>query len=55
VDAIDFPNEGHGFVKREHQQDEISRALAWLQKYLQSVHGGSSAMKPARWRAPRRF
>lgn len=35
VDAIYFPNEGHGFVKREHQQEELSRAVAWLKKYLQ--------------------
>ena len=38
VDAIYFPDEGHGFVKREHQHDEMSRAVAWLQEYLQGVH-----------------
>jgi dipeptidyl aminopeptidase/acylaminoacyl peptidase len=35
VDAVYYPEEGHGFVKREHQQDELSRSVAWLQKYLQ--------------------
>ena len=38
VDAIYFPDEGHGFVKREHQREEMSRAVAWLQKYLQDTH-----------------
>jgi hypothetical protein len=27
--------EGHGFVKREHQRDELTRSVEWLQKYLQ--------------------
>jgi len=35
VDAIYFPEEGHGFVKREHQEEEMNRAVEWLQKYLQ--------------------
>jgi dipeptidyl aminopeptidase/acylaminoacyl peptidase len=34
VDAVYYSEEGHGFVKREHQQDELSRSVAWLQKYL---------------------
>jgi dipeptidyl aminopeptidase/acylaminoacyl peptidase len=38
VDAIYYPEEGHGFVKREHQQDELTRAVAWLQQYLQGAH-----------------
>jgi dipeptidyl aminopeptidase/acylaminoacyl peptidase len=37
VDAIFFPEEGHGFVKREHQREELTRAVAWLQKYLQGA------------------
>ncbi len=37
VDAIYFPEEGHGFVKREHQRDELTRSVAWLQKYLQGA------------------
>ena len=35
VDAVYYPEEGHGFVKREHQRDELTRSVAWLQKYLQ--------------------
>lgn len=38
VDSVFYPDEGHGFVKREHQQDELSRSVAWLQQYLQGVH-----------------
>lgn len=38
VDAVYYPDEGHGFVKREHQQDELTRSVAWLQKYLQAAH-----------------
>jgi dipeptidyl aminopeptidase/acylaminoacyl peptidase len=37
VDAVYYPEEGHGFVKREHQRDELTRSVAWLQKYLQST------------------
>ena len=35
VDAIYYPEEGHGFIKREHQVDELTRSVAWLMKYLQ--------------------
>ena len=35
VDAVYYPDEGHGFVKREHQRDELTRSVDWLQKYLQ--------------------
>jgi dipeptidyl aminopeptidase/acylaminoacyl peptidase len=38
VDAVYYPEEGHGFVKREHQRDELTRSVAWLQKYLQGAH-----------------
>lgn len=38
VDAVYYPDEGHGFFKREHQQDELTRAVAWLQKYLQGAN-----------------
>jgi len=37
VDVVFYPEEGHGFVKREHQRDELTRSVAWLQKYLQGV------------------
>ena len=36
VDAVYYPEEGHGFIKREHQIDELTRAVEWLQKYLQN-------------------
>ena len=34
VDAVFYPEEGHGFIKREHQVDEYTRAIAWMEKYL---------------------
>jgi dipeptidyl aminopeptidase/acylaminoacyl peptidase len=37
VDAVFYPEEGHGFIKREHQRDELTRSIAWLQKYLQGA------------------
>ena len=37
LDAVFYPEEGHGFVKREHRLDELTRSVAWLQKYLQGA------------------
>ena len=37
VDAVYYPEEGHGFVKREHQRDELTHSVDWLQKYLQGA------------------
>ena len=37
VDAVFYPDEGHVFVKRENQLDELTRSVAWLQKYLQDA------------------
>lgn len=34
VDAHYYPDEGHGFVKRENQIDSIRRTIAWFDKYL---------------------
>ncbi|HXV01129.1 MAG TPA: S9 family peptidase [Caulobacteraceae bacterium] len=34
VDAHFYPNEGHGFVKRENQIDALERTVAWFDKYL---------------------
>ena len=34
VDAHFYPNEGHGFVKRENQIDALQRTIAWFDKYL---------------------
>ena len=35
VDAVYYAQEGHGFIKREHQTDELTRAVEWLERYLQ--------------------
>jgi dipeptidyl aminopeptidase/acylaminoacyl peptidase len=35
VDAHFYPNEGHGFVKRENQIDALQRTIDWFDKYLQ--------------------
>jgi len=34
VDAHYYPNEGHGFQKRENQIDSIRRTVDWFDKYL---------------------
>jgi dipeptidyl aminopeptidase/acylaminoacyl peptidase len=34
VDAHFYPNEGHGFQKRENQIDAIRRTIEWFDKYL---------------------
>jgi dipeptidyl aminopeptidase/acylaminoacyl peptidase len=34
VDAHYYPDEGHGFAKRENQIDSIRRTVEWLDKYL---------------------
>jgi dipeptidyl aminopeptidase/acylaminoacyl peptidase len=41
VAAHYYPNEGHGFEKRENQIDSIRRTIEWFDKYLK--HSGSSA------------
>jgi dipeptidyl aminopeptidase/acylaminoacyl peptidase len=38
VDAVYYPDEGHGFLKREHRLDELTRSVDWLQTYLQGKH-----------------
>ncbi len=37
VDAHYYPNEGHGFEKRENQIDAIRRTVAWFDKYLKGT------------------
>jgi dipeptidyl aminopeptidase/acylaminoacyl peptidase len=37
VDAHYYPNEGHGFEKRENQIDAIRRTVAWFDKYLKGA------------------
>jgi dipeptidyl aminopeptidase/acylaminoacyl peptidase len=34
VDAHYYPDEGHGFAKRENRIDAIRRTLEWFDKYL---------------------
>jgi dipeptidyl aminopeptidase/acylaminoacyl peptidase len=36
VDAHYYPNEGHGFSKRENQIDSIRRTVEWFDKYLKT-------------------
>jgi len=37
VDAHYYPNEGHGFVKRENQIDAIRRTIDWFDKHLKGT------------------
>lgn len=34
IDAVYFPEEGHGFYKREHQQEALQRTVDWFDRYL---------------------
>ncbi|WP_213805332.1 S9 family peptidase [Granulicella sp. dw_53] len=34
VEAVYYPEEGHGFIKRENQVDELTRSVAWFDRYL---------------------
>ena len=38
VDSVFYPEEGHGFQKREHQQDSLQRMVDWFDKYLKGNH-----------------
>jgi dipeptidyl aminopeptidase/acylaminoacyl peptidase len=40
VDVHFYPNEGHGFVKRENQIDALTRLVDWFDTYLKDGHGG---------------
>lgn len=37
VDSVFYPEEGHGFYKREHQQDSLQRTVDWFDKYLKGA------------------
>jgi dipeptidyl aminopeptidase/acylaminoacyl peptidase len=37
VDSVFYPEEGHGFSKREHQQDSLQRMVDWFDKYLKGA------------------
>jgi len=39
VDAHYYPNEGHGFAKRENQIDSVRRTLDWFDRYLMGKSG----------------
>lgn len=34
AEVVYYPNEGHGFVKRENQVDSLKRTIAWFDLYL---------------------
>jgi dipeptidyl aminopeptidase/acylaminoacyl peptidase len=34
VDAHYYPNEGHGFDKRENEIDAMQRIISWFDRYL---------------------
>jgi predicted esterase len=36
VDVHYYPNEGHGFLKRENQIDAMRRTIDWFDKYLKA-------------------
>ena len=42
VDAHYYPNEGHGFVKRENQIDAVRRTTAWFDQYLRGMAPAAS-------------
>ena len=37
VDVHYYPNEGHGFAKRENQIDAIRRTIDWFDRYLKGA------------------
>jgi dipeptidyl aminopeptidase/acylaminoacyl peptidase len=37
VDATYYPEEGHGFLKREHQIDALEQTVRWFDKYLKGA------------------
>lgn len=45
VDAVIYPEEGHGFFKREHQRDALQRTIDWFDKYLKRAPGGATSAR----------
>jgi dipeptidyl aminopeptidase/acylaminoacyl peptidase len=43
VDAVYYPEEGHGFIKREHQIDELTRSVEWLERYLHNAPAATAS------------
>jgi dipeptidyl aminopeptidase/acylaminoacyl peptidase len=37
VDSVFYAQEGHGFLKRENQQDSLKRLVEWFDKYLKGA------------------
>jgi dipeptidyl aminopeptidase/acylaminoacyl peptidase len=44
VQAHYYPDEGHGFTKRENQIDALQRTVAWFDRYLK---GDQAANTPS--------
>jgi dipeptidyl aminopeptidase/acylaminoacyl peptidase len=42
VDAHYYPQEGHGFAKRENQIDALKRMIDWFEKYMKAAPSGIS-------------
>lgn len=42
VEAHYYPQEGHGFAKRENQIDALKRTVDWFDKYLKAAPSGTS-------------
>jgi dipeptidyl aminopeptidase/acylaminoacyl peptidase len=42
VDVHYYPNEGHGFAKREDQIDALKRTADWFDKYLKNSSGAAT-------------
>ncbi len=36
VDSHYYPDEGHGFAKRENQIDAVQRTVEWFDRYLKN-------------------
>jgi len=36
IDVVYYPDEGHGFDKREHQIDAVTRTIEWFDKHLRN-------------------
>ncbi|MCL6730260.1 S9 family peptidase [Sphingomonas hankyongi] len=42
VETIFYPDEGHGFTKREHQTDALKRTIEWFDRYLKPIKNSAS-------------
>jgi len=48
VETFFYPDEGHGFTKREHQTDALRRTIEWFDRYLKTAAGMPSRDARAR-------